>query len=532
MKKSWCILLISIFMAVPLFSQVWLSRYNGTANDEDQAWDVMVDSSGNIYVTGTSWGSGTSYDYATVKYNASGTEQWVARFDGSAHGSDEARAMLMNNNRIIVTGGTSNASFYTDIATVWYNSDGSLASIAYYDDSISGNDFGLAIAGDSNGNVYVTGYGSGSTTGWDLVTVKYNSSGAQQWVKYYTTTDEDYGVGAVISPAGYIYVAGNSGSPYYFTWDYVTIRYNPNTGDTIWVRRYNGPANEHDEVRSIALDSDGNIYVTGGSANTGSGADFTTIKYSPSGQELWVRRYNGPANGSDWANAIAVDADNNIYVTGYSQGITSDYDYATIKYDANGNQLWVTRYNGPSSGYDESKAIAADNLGNIYVTGTSCGVGTQSDYAIVKYSSVGSQEWVHRYNGPTSQQDDGTAIIFDPIGSICVTGNSTGSGTGLDYATLKYALSSIVEESDNNRLNSNNVIIFPNPVKSMIYVNSQAAVKSIEIFDVSGKLVKKADVTSQPISIKLDGIRKGVYFIHVQTNNNLTNTVKKTIITD
>ena len=83
---------------------------------------------------------------------------------------------------------------------------------------------------------------------------------------------------------------------------------------------------------AIALDSSNNVYVTGESAGQGTGNDFATVKYNSTGQEQWVVRYNGPANRDDQANAIAVDASGNVYVTGQSFDPNNGDDYATIKY--------------------------------------------------------------------------------------------------------------------------------------------------------------------------------------------------------
>jgi len=101
--------------------------------------------------------------------------------------------------------------------------------------------------------------------------------------------------------------------------------------------------------------------------------------------EKWVARYNGPDNSEDRAQDIAVDGSGNVYVTGVCEGSGTPSDYATIKYNANGKQLWVKKYNGPGNGDDTALAIAIDRSGNAYVTGDSLGSGTNYDYATMKY---------------------------------------------------------------------------------------------------------------------------------------------------
>ena len=113
-------------------------------------------------------------------------------------------------------------------------------------------------------------------------------------------------------------------------------------------------------------------------------------------ERQWLARYNGPTGGTDQAKALAIDNGGNVYVTGYSWGIY--YDYATIKYDPKGNQLWVARYNGPADGNDCACAITIDKKGKIYVTGYSYSNGTDYDYATIKYNADGNEVWVARYN--------------------------------------------------------------------------------------------------------------------------------------
>jgi len=113
--------------------------------------------------------------------------------------------------------------------------------------------------------------------------------------------------------------------------------------------------------------------------------------------QAWVARYNGSGNGEDQANAVAVDSAGNVYVTGFSYGTLSDY--ATIKYDSSGNQLWAARYNGPGNDEDRANAMAVDAAGNVYVTGESWDSGV-TDYATIKYDSSGNQVWVRALQRP------------------------------------------------------------------------------------------------------------------------------------
>ena len=179
--------------------------------------------------------------------------------------------------------------------------------------------------------------------------------------------------------------------------------------------------------------------MTGSSDGGGfSEGDYATIKYNPTGQQQWVARYNGPANRNDYAKAIAVDRSGNVYVTGSSVRIGSNLDYATIKYNSAGYEQWVARYNGPGDYTDEAVAIALDGSGNVYVTGDSRGVVSYSDYATIKYNSAGQEQWVARYDGPGSYDDKANAIAVDGSGNVYVTGGSFGSSSYSDYATVKY----------------------------------------------------------------------------------------------
>lgn len=85
-------------------------------------------------------------------------------------------------------------------------------------------------------------------------------------------------------------------------------------------------------------------------------------------QEAWIARYNGFLNSGDIAHAPALDNEGNVYVTGWS-GPFDNFDYATFKYNLEGNELWIVRYNGPGNSLQISWDIAVDNSGSVIVTG-------------------------------------------------------------------------------------------------------------------------------------------------------------------
>jgi hypothetical protein len=260
----------------------------------------------------------------------------------------------------------------------------------------------------------------------------------EAWVARYNgpTNGNDGGHAIAVDSSGKVFVTGGSwganGLP-----DYATVRYD-SAGLQLWAARYNGPGNDWDRPGAITLDNSGNVYVTGVSVGSGTGDDYATIKYDSAGAEQWVARYNGPGNGADDAVAIATDSLGNVYVTGFSLGAGTYSDYTTIKYDSAGQEQWVARYNGPGNGFDVAAAIAVDSSGNIYVTGQSDGSGTSRDYATVKYDSAGQEQWVARYNGPGNFIDRAQAMAVDSSGNVYVTGVSVGSDPGGDYATIKY----------------------------------------------------------------------------------------------
>ncbi|HSA97257.1 MAG TPA: SBBP repeat-containing protein, partial [Acidobacteriota bacterium] len=428
----------------------WVRRYNNDAfNGDDEARAIAVHRpSGNIFVTGYSTGRTTGADMYTIRYGGDGASGWSSRYDGPSHLGDYANAVAAGAAGNAYVAGLvyrGNVVKHADYATLNYDTAGNIIWNLQYDDRRNGNDEIRALAVDALGFVYVTGRSEDSQTKtdvkhYDYYTIKYDpTAGSVVWAARYnsslTAHPADEASGIAVDASGNVYVTGKSQKSL-TDFDYLTIKYS-SLGVEQWVKRYDGGYGD-DEATGVAVDASGNICVTGRSKGAGGFFNAVTIKYDPSGIELWMKTYDN-GQGDDEAAAIAVDKNGDVVVTGRSQGGGTGFDYITLKYAAgNGSQLWAGRLDN-TKGADEAVALALDDNNDVYVTGRSQASAGGFDYLTARYSSSGSLIWRARYNNAAfNGADEASAIALDASGNVYVTGRSQGGATGFDYATVKY----------------------------------------------------------------------------------------------
>ena len=135
MKKSTLLLLYTLF-STGLFAQ-WPALYNGSGNNMDEVKAMVVDNSGNVYITGYSFSAANNNDYITIKYNTNGVRQWVARYDGPGKNNDVPAAIFVDNaGNVYVTGSSNQLTGYfinNDVATIKYSPQGVQLWVSRYD---------------------------------------------------------------------------------------------------------------------------------------------------------------------------------------------------------------------------------------------------------------------------------------------------------------------------------------------------------------------------------------------------------------
>ena len=374
--------------------------------------------------TARSWN--TTSSNAGIGKNVSNTEYWKGDISQVSVYNRALSAVEIRQN---YNGLRSRYASYIPDSDSWIATFGSNTS-----------DYGRGIAVDGSGNVYITGYtASSGEGGYDAIIAKYDNSGTIQWQRTLGGTYDEYGLAIAVDGFGNVYITGTTTSSGAGSYDAFIAKYD-NSGAIQWQRTLGGTGD--DRGYGIAVDSSGNVYIIGYTDNSGTGSNDALIaKYDTDGLFKWQRTFGNPnvnvnlnvENGVD----IAVDGSGNVYISGSTNSSgAGDYDAFIAKYNTSGTLLWQRTLGGANAdvGYD----IAVDSSGNVYIAGytQSAGAGGQ-DVLIAKYNTDGDYQW-QRSLGDTSD-DQGWSIAVDGSGNVYITGYTNSSGAGsYDILIAKY----------------------------------------------------------------------------------------------
>ncbi|MDX2219215.1 MAG: Ig-like domain repeat protein, partial [Burkholderiales bacterium] len=431
-------------------AELWNVVYLGGAG-ESTGRAIALDGSGNVVLTGYEFVNGQGWNMRTIKYSgATGAQLWSASYNGSANDNDTANAVAVDpSGNVVVAGYSAETGQGANIRVIKY--DGATGSELWnmaQNGSASGSDAAYSVGVDSSGNVLVTGVTTDTLGSANIRTIKYSgTTGAQHWSSKEPAFPTPQSVGGALLAAkamavdtgGNVFVTGVSNVPGQGD-NFHTVKYSGTTGEQLWSASYNGSANGNDVAYAVAVDSSGDVVVTGYSTDTGQGPNIRTIKYNgATGAELWNVAQNGGANGSDVAYAVGVDSSGNVVVTGVTTDVGQMENFRTTKYNgATGALVWSRAYNGSAGIFDYAYAIAVSPVGDVAVTGFSNDIGQGQNIRTIVYNAAGTERWNVAYNGSANGNDFGYAIVFDAARNVVLTGYSSETGQGEDIRTIKY----------------------------------------------------------------------------------------------
>ncbi|MFL5814865.1 MAG: SBBP repeat-containing protein [Bdellovibrionia bacterium] len=448
-------------------AKIWTKQL-GAASQYTNAYGVKTDSSGNIFVAGHTNGgldgnslTGTQ-DFFVTKYDSTGAKQWSKQLGVASTSTSGSGVATDSSGNIFVAGSTyggldgntltgSQDSYVTKYDSTgtktWTKQLGTLGRV----------DISTGVAAiDGLGNLYVAGTtdggldGNSQSGGKDFFVTKYSSSGTKLWTRQLGTDAWTVAYAVATDPSGNVFVAGLTqdgldGNTFAGDEDFFVTKYDP-SGTKLWTREL-GAASGWTEAYAVATDSSGNVFVAGSTAagldgNTITGwEDFFVTKYDPSGTKLWTKQL-GVASHGVWANAVATDSSGNVYVAGNTDGgldgntLIGTEDFFVTKYNSSGTKLW-TKQLGVASTWTEAYGLTTDSSGNVFVSGGTSGgldgntLSGSNDFFVTKYNSSGTKLWTKQL-GVASHSTWANAVAIDSSGNIFVTGSTSG---GLDGNT-------------------------------------------------------------------------------------------------
>jgi hypothetical protein len=382
---------------------------------------TVTDQDKNVYVIGSTINTNLDYDIMVVKYDRKGNELWEDIISGSASGDDHGLDLILDEQgRLIITGTVLNTNSIYDLILRKYNQMGDILWTQYYNGTNNLIDGGTSLCLGANSEIFVGGGTFDANSLSDFLIMKYDSNGVQQWVNTYDFIGLHEVVTKITYRGGRLLVTGASEAAS-GKWEMSTLSVNEANGSIWSTYRTGGSSEDIDRVTDIIIDDNDFVYVVGAVKNIGTGYDMKLVKLDENLNLIWSEEIDGGYGLEDQANAVQVDANSNVYVTGFITTSQQGKDYYTCKYNVSGVQQWNTIFDGEDEQNDKAIDLVLDEQGNIYVTGTSYHI-TNEDFYTIKYDNNGVIKWETAFNSIANKNDRAIDIAMDDDGDLLVVG--------------------------------------------------------------------------------------------------------------
>ena len=482
-------LLSSVSLSSSPLELLWERTYDGPSAANDYAYDVAVDSSGNVIAVGSQYVSSQGHCWLVRKYDGLGNLIWSRTFTNT--GTSQSAAQ------------------------------------------------GVAVF--PGGDIVVAGYVTVGSEGRNWLVEKYDSGGALLWSRTHNGPANyvDIATDVAVGGNGDAVVAGLEMDPVFIpeiSRGRCLLRKYDGNGDLLWSRT-NNKACSYAAPTDVAMDTSGNVIVSGSFSNGFMMTGWLVEKYDRDGGYLWGKDTGVFIGGAtDTASAVVTDYGGNVAVariTGMCQpGPLGGYicwgGTSLLFYDPGGNELWSTSFNNKSEGgYDAGQALAVDRSGNILLAGNrTVGPDGRVNWFFRKHDAAGNLLMDETFAGPAGMGDFAYGVAIDRTGNIVAAGYEQQQSQTVTANWLIRKLREPMPTSAGTP--SPELIVYPNPVGGDSFtveiLNLDGDVDKLEVrlFDVAFRLVYKASwrsVTRTAPRVTVEGMRRvapGIYLLRAK----------------
>lgn len=357
----------------PNGGRIWTRTWNGSAGLLDWGSGIAVDRFGNVIAAGGTTTAGGGRDWVVAKWSADGVLRWTTTYDGPGGGSDLARDLVVDSSGNVYVCGRSVGAFGSShdmVVAKFRAGNGALAWEERFVGPLAGGDDGAyALVIDNARNTYMVGYSPDSTGVDDAMIVKVGADGGRVWARRSDGPAHGWDNWYDVALVGdrHLYVAGDSGtSP---ATDLFVGKFTTD-GAKLWSGTWDNPSGVNDWSSALAVDGQGALLVAAVVDNGDPLARTAqVVKWDATGQFKWRRSYQGSSSAEYWA--VTADQRGNVWCAGYAVDAFSGRDALIAKYSAGGAQRWLWRLDCGSLEDDTVNALALSGTTDLYAAGAS-----------------------------------------------------------------------------------------------------------------------------------------------------------------
>jgi hypothetical protein len=420
---------------------LWARVYAGPQHLDDIVADVAVGPDGSVYVAGTR-DSGSFSDSSQIvrvaRYSSGGGLIWQRFYASKTNLSESAQAIAVNRYGDLYVVGSRTDQTGSKLLLLRYDKSGHLKWVRSHRGPAQGDGEGADVAVDGRGEAYVTGQATRDSSSSDILIARYTRTGVLRWSRYWTNptvNGPDFGVSIAVTPGGTSVVCGDTRiNVSKHAW--ITVEFD-RTGHRMWGHIFGTHGNVDNKADQVVIAKNGSVYVSGTIVLNGK-RKAAVVRYGVKGALKWWHTYWGDKTSNDGNASVAVDRQGNALLACTTVRTGLGYGWAIMKFSPTGNHVWLSELDNGGDQNEVIAAVATDADDNVYVAGT-IGTTDTADAALAKLNPAdGTRVWLSGYDDPLHGIDVASALAVKSGAGVYLAGSTSSQEGDADMLVASF----------------------------------------------------------------------------------------------